>query len=76
MSYEYHVTSRPQALGGGYRLQLLENGEEVGGGVFPGASFYPDQVDAVVTGLLEDDAYIEAVEAGEDWLSTRPDTDE
>jgi hypothetical protein len=33
--YTYEVTPRPPALGGGWRLQLLEDGEEVGGGVFP-----------------------------------------
>ena len=35
MKYSYEITPRPVELGGGWRLQLLENGEEVGGGVFP-----------------------------------------
>lgn len=35
MSYEYHVTPRPEELGGGWRLQLLEDDVEVGVGVFP-----------------------------------------
>lgn len=64
--YEYKLTPRPQAVGGGWRLQLLEDGEEVGGGMFPGA-----------VGLqLEDDAYLEAMDQGEEWLSTRPGADE
>lgn len=76
MTYEYHITPRPEELGGGWRLHLLEDDVEVGGGVFPGASLYQAQADAVVTAMFEDDAYIEAMEAGEDWLSTRPGTDE
>lgn len=35
MEYTYEITPRPAELGGGWRLQLLENGTEVGGGVFP-----------------------------------------
>ncbi len=74
--YEYKVTPRPQALGGGWRLQLLENGEEVGGGVFPGAVGYNANASTVVGQLLEDDAYLEAMDEGEEWLSTRPGPDE
>lgn len=33
--YGYAIAPRPADLGGGWRLRLLENGEEVGGGVFP-----------------------------------------
>lgn len=33
--YAYSITPRPDALGGGWRLRLLDDGEEVGGGVFP-----------------------------------------
>ena len=35
MHYEYTVSPRPAELGGGWKLQLLEDGVEVGGGVFP-----------------------------------------
>jgi hypothetical protein len=35
MKYSYTITPRPAELGGGWRLRLLEDGEEVGGGVFP-----------------------------------------
>uniref|UniRef100_UPI002FF03E6B hypothetical protein n=1 Tax=Streptomyces cyaneofuscatus TaxID=66883 RepID=UPI002FF03E6B len=34
-SYSYTIVPRPSALGGGWKLTLLERGEEVGGGVFP-----------------------------------------
>lgn len=35
MAYTYTIESRPPELGGGVRLRLLKDGEEVGGGVFP-----------------------------------------
>jgi len=35
MKYSYEITSRAADLGGGWRLRLLEENEEVGGGVFP-----------------------------------------
>jgi len=35
MQYSYDITQRPAELGGGWRLRLLEDGVEVGGGVFP-----------------------------------------
>lgn len=35
MQYSYEITPRPAELGGGWRLQLLEDGNEAGGGVFP-----------------------------------------
>ena len=35
MKYSYEVIPRLVELGGGWRLRMLENGEEVGGGVFP-----------------------------------------
>jgi hypothetical protein len=34
-SYSYQIKPRPVELGGGWRLQLLEDEEKVGGGVFP-----------------------------------------
>lgn len=33
--YTYRIDKRPAENGGGYRLRLLEDGEEVGGGTFP-----------------------------------------
>lgn len=35
IKYEYQITPRTPELGGGWTLTLLENGEPVGGGVFP-----------------------------------------
>jgi hypothetical protein len=35
MKYGYEITPRPVELGGGWRLQLLEDGAEAGGGAFP-----------------------------------------
>jgi hypothetical protein len=33
--YSYEIKARARELGGGWQLQLLEDGQEVGGGVFP-----------------------------------------
>lgn len=35
MSYSYEITPRPAELGGGWKLTLLQDGQEAGGGVFP-----------------------------------------
>ena len=35
MIYSYEIATRPVELGGGWQLRLLEDGVEVGGGVFP-----------------------------------------
>lgn len=35
ISRNYEIVPRASALGGGWKLILLENDEEVGGGVFP-----------------------------------------
>lgn len=35
MKYGYEIKPRPAELGGGWKLTLLEDGQEVGGGVFP-----------------------------------------
>lgn len=35
MNCTYEITPRAAELGGGWNLRLLEDGEEVGGGVFP-----------------------------------------
>lgn len=45
-SYSYEVIPRPAETGGGWRLRLLEDGEEIGGGVFPaGDEGYSDALD-------------------------------
>jgi hypothetical protein len=35
MSYSYEIKPRSAELGGGWKLELLQDGQEVGGGVFP-----------------------------------------
>ena len=35
MKYSYEILPRPVELGGGWRLRMLEDDQEVGGGVFP-----------------------------------------
>lgn len=35
MTYDYELTRRAAALGDGWNLKLLQDGEHVGGGVFP-----------------------------------------
>jgi hypothetical protein len=43
MPFSYEITPRPVDLGDGWRLRLLEDGEEVGGGVFPIVQDAPQQ---------------------------------
>jgi hypothetical protein len=35
MNYSYEITPRLAKLGGGWKLTLLQDGQEAGGGVFP-----------------------------------------
>lgn len=57
------VEPRPPELGGGWRLRLIEAGEEVGGGVFPLSPNDPEGLDA----------YADALAAGYEWAgSMRP----
>jgi hypothetical protein len=35
MSYSYEIKPRPDELGGGWKLSLLQDGQDVGGGMFP-----------------------------------------
>jgi hypothetical protein len=35
MQRTYEILPRPEHLGGGWKLTLIEDGEEAGGGVFP-----------------------------------------
>lgn len=65
----YEIEPRPAAVGGGRRLRLFsrdpETGEhvEMGGGVFPGEC--GEDCGNVY------DPYADAMQVGEDWLSTR-----
>lgn len=64
--YTHTITPRPVDLGGGWRLRLIEDGEEVGGGVFPPDENFEDPEDALQAAF--EDAEAEA----SDWLSSRP----
>jgi len=55
----YEIQPRPREIGGGWSLKLIENGEEMGGGVFP-----PVQN---TEGTDFDEAYQEALDEGESW---------
>lgn len=64
MNRRFEIEPHAAALGGGWKLRLLEQegGEEIemGGGVFPPE---PEQ------GISADDAYADALRTGEDWLA-------
>ncbi|MDR1064574.1 MAG: hypothetical protein LBL48_11720 [Azoarcus sp.] len=60
--YSYKIDPRPANLGGGWRLRLLEDGEEVGGGVFPLDEYPKDAIKA---------AYEDAEAEAQVWLTTR-----
>ena len=55
IKYSYEIDPRPADLGGGWRLRLIEEGEEVSGGAFPAG----------------DAGYGDAIEEGDAWLATR-----
>lgn len=65
MKHSYEITPRPVELGGGWRLHLLEDGVEVGGGVFPPVNGIDDV--AIALQAAFDDAEGEAYA----WLDTR-----
>lgn len=61
MTRSYQITPRSTDLGGGWNLKLLEDGMEMGGGVFPlvptpGQPHY-------------DQAYQDALDEGENWVT-------
>ena len=70
-AYGYTIEARDSALGGGWRLRLLEDGEEVGGGVFPLADYLADADGDLVLAL--DLAHADASGVARDWLESRPD---
>lgn len=58
--FTYLINPRSDNVGGGYQLKLMENGQDVGGGVFPVTSDTPP-----------DEAYLQASDAAEVWLQSR-----
>lgn len=61
MNRSYEVAPRPAALGGGWKLTLIEDGEEMGGGVFPPVP-NPEEPEF-------DEAYQDALDEGESWAN-------
>lgn len=67
MDYSYEINPRPLELGGGWRLRLLEDGVEVGGGVFTPVEGIDDADESLQA--AHDDAENEAY----DWLDSKED---
>ena len=68
----YEITPRPAELGGGWRLRLFEDGEEVGGGVFPLSAYlspFPATDEAGERDLAEKAAYEDALAEAEAWIT-------
>jgi hypothetical protein len=65
MKFSYEITPRPDNLGGGWRLRLLEDGVEVGGGVFPPEEGIKDAIAALQSAFADAEAEAYA------WLNTR-----
>jgi hypothetical protein len=59
MNYSYEIDHRHVDLGGGWRLRLLEDGKEIGGGVYP-HNIDPDGIDW---------AWQQAEDMGAGWLA-------
>lgn len=62
--FKYEIESIPDELGGGWRLRLMEKGEEVGGGVFP-------PVQGIEPESASQQAFFDALEVAQDWLTSR-----
>lgn len=65
MEFSYEIKPRASDLGGGWRLRLLVDGQEIGGGVFPPVNGIDDV--AIALQAAFDDAEGEAYA----WLDTR-----
>ena len=66
MQFTYEIIPRAVELGGGWRLRLLENSVEVGGGVFPPRNEFEDAEKALQA--AHEDAEWEAYV----WLESQP----
>jgi hypothetical protein len=62
IKYTYEINPRAAELGGGWKLRLLEDGEEMGGGVFPSSTDEAESREAFAAAQAEAD----------DWLVSRP----
>lgn len=54
MNHAYQIDPRKPEVGGGWKLTLTEDGEEVGGGIFDAG----------------DDGYQDALDTAEDWMAS------
>ena len=63
----YEINPRPTELGGGWRLRLFEDGEEVGGGVFPRSEYVTAENVEEAASYAYEDALAEASA----WLASR-----
>ena len=63
----YQIDPRPLYLGGGWRLRLIENGEEVGGGVFPLSEYATEESAEEAANWAYEVAFAE----GSGWLASR-----
>ena len=64
-TFSYTIDPRPTDLGGSWRLKLLEDGTEVGGGVFPPPDGFETTDDALQA------AFMDAQEEAESWICSR-----
>ena len=66
--YSYEIEPHPFELGGGWRLRLIENGVEVGGGVFLPIGDMEEEGSA---NLAAEMAYGDAPSEASIWLATQ-----
>lgn len=62
--YSYQIDPRPVQAGGGWLLRLLENGEEVGGRVFPPIEGFGDEFGLQIS-------YDDAVNEASIWIKEK-----
>lgn len=67
LRYHYDVNPRPEQLGGGWSLKLYEDGEEMGGGVFPpDTEQFPDDPQEALNV-----AFTDAMNEGDAWVESQ-----
>lgn len=67
----YQIDPRPAELGGGWRLRLIEDGEEVGGGVFPLSEYATEYATEDNAEEAAKWAYEDALAEASAWLASR-----
>jgi hypothetical protein len=67
----YQIDPRPAELGGGWRLRLIEDGEEVGGGVFPLSEYATEDNAEDNAEEAAKWAYDDALAEASAWLASR-----